>query len=111
VFFVPEDFFKLGILKNKEFFLWGGRVLELSWYSAGVKTGTDQYVWDGHSWVFQFTSQGPLGPERTVYKLFIEPATMRYTELIAIMDESDVHAPPAVGHPLSGSCELISAKK
>lgn len=111
VAFVPEDFFKLGILKNEEFFARGGRVLDMSLYSAGVKTGTDQYVWDGHSWVFQLTSQGPLGPETSVYRLFIEPATMRYTQVIAVIDGSDVHVPPVVGHPFSGSCELIPAKK
>ena len=110
VFFVPEEFFKLGILKDEEFFRRGGRVLEMSLYSAGVKTGTDQYVWDGHSWVFQLTSQGPLGPETSVYRLFIEPATMRYTNVLAITDDSDAHVPPVVGHPHSGSCELIPPK-
>ncbi|HZH84483.1 MAG TPA: trypsin-like peptidase domain-containing protein, partial [Phototrophicaceae bacterium] len=110
VFFVPEEFFKLGILNNEEFFVRGGRILEMSLYSAGVKTGTDEYRWDGHSWVFRLTSRGPLGPVTSVYRLIIEPATMRYTEMIAITDDSDAHAPPVVGHPRSGSCELIPAR-
>jgi hypothetical protein len=103
----------LGVMEpsSQEFFRQGGRVLEMDWYSKGVKTdGTQEYHWDGNSWVHRYTTQSPFGPEADIYTLFIEPVTMRYRLVLALVINSDNHVPPSVGDVESGTCELIPSR-
>ena len=89
----------------QNYFRHGGRILEMHLYSRGVNTGTEEYHWNGHSWVYQFSGDpNALFKFTYVYELFIEPATMRYTRVITIDDGSST---PTAAVPSSGSCEKI----
>ncbi len=105
--FLTNDMLQSGAM-DSEFFRRGGRILELDWYSKGVNTGTNEYRWNGHSWVYRLSGD----PSATVklihdYELSIEPAKMRYillgTVRVDSVSTSDVLS--------SGSCEKIPARE
>jgi Trypsin-like peptidase domain len=102
--FVGEDGLQLlsslGAGNLAEFLRQGGRILQMDWYSRGVKNSTQEYYWNEHSWVYK------TAVHNAVYQFYIEPATMRYT--LTMMDDTFAGVGPIL---VSGACEKIPAKQ
>lgn len=100
----------------QQLFRKGGRVLEVDFYTKGVKSNTAEYHWDGKSWVLQYGPEDPNADLKTTrtFQLSIEPTTLRYTEFLTITlttgSGDEKISSSRTAESSSGVCEKIPDK-
>ena len=100
--------------QEQKFFRGGGRILYTTAYEKGVNIGGRDYRWDGGSWVWTVPPADPNAYSQTlkIYKLSIEPSTMRYVESVDVtitLGTGETAATDTETDTLgSGTCERIS---
>jgi hypothetical protein len=86
-------------------------------YKKGVKEGVGAWGCDenSNSWLnySSRTTDGTITEDRT-YRLFIEPKTLRYREIVTVIfteGEGDTKVSDSKSSEESGSCEIVSGKR
>jgi hypothetical protein len=101
----------------QSYFRQGGRSMSLDIYKQGVKTSEIEYSGTENSWVTQ--ESGPSGgvKKTKLYRLSIEPATLRYTETLTVTltagsgDAAATRSYTVDSELGSGTCEKIPYKQ
>jgi len=110
----------LGVFPSKmqTYLRQGGRLLAADFYRKGVKSGEAEYEWDGNSWVVQEAPDpSAYVKTRKIFRLSIEPTTLRYIERVTITStagsgETMVTETRTIDSALgSGMCEKIPDKR
>lgn len=115
--FMTSDVLNVFPPDAQQFYRNGGRTLDETIYEKGVKTGKTQYQWDGNGWFFPTKTSDPKAYTQTstIFRLSIEPKTLRYVESTSVtitVGSGDTAATGTTRYgPWGGVCEAVPTPK